>query len=143
MTEKRNEYDADLEEIRKKKMKSLLEKKKQETQGALEWPHGTIEVTDQNFDEIIKKYPVVVVDCWAPWCGPCQMVGPVIEALANDYRGKIVFGKLNVDVNQRIAGKYGIMSIPTMLIFKNGSLADQQTGALPREMLEPIVKRFL
>jgi thioredoxin 1 len=139
-----NEFDAELEQIRERKKRSLVDQKnKQEPQDGTKWPQGTIEMTDQNFDECVSAYPVVVVDCWAPWCGPCQMVGPVIEELAREYHGKIAFGKLNVDTNQQTAGKYGIMSIPTMLIFKNGNLADQQVGAMPREMLEPIITKHM
>ena len=75
-------------------------------------------VETHNFDGIVNKYPVVVVDCWAPWCGPCQRVGPVIDELARDYVGRIVFGKLNIDDNQQIAGRYGIMSIQRSYFLK-------------------------
>ena len=109
----------------------------------LQWPKSTVEMTDRDFDKIVKKYPIVVVDCWAPWCAPCRMVGPVIEAMAKDHRGKIVYGKLNVDENNNIANKYKIMSIPTILIFKNGKLVDQLIGAMPRKMLEPAITRHM
>jgi len=144
MTEEKNKFDRELEEIRRKKKETRLKQETEEKpQEGLQWPEGPIEVTDQNFNEIVNKYPLAVIDCWAPWCGPCQMVGPVIEELARDYRGKILFGKLNVDVNQQTAGKYGIMSIPTILIFKNGSLTDQQVGAMPRKMLEPLITKHM
>ena len=96
-----------------------------------------LELTDSNFDEAVKKYPLLVVDCWANWCAPCKMVAPVIEELAEAYQGKITFGKLDVDGNPSMAAQYGIASIPTLLIFKNGQLVDQKVGALPRRMLEP------
>jgi len=99
-------------------------------------PTGPVILTDRNFDQATKKYPMLVVDCWAEWCGPCRMVAPVIEALAQDYRGQIVFGKLDVDHNQGVAGRYQIMSIPTLLIFKGGHLVDTKVGALPRHILE-------
>lgn len=96
-----------------------------------------LELSSQNFDEVVKRCSLLVVDCWAPWCGPCQIVAPVIEELARDYQGKIVFGKLNVDENPTLAMKYQIKSIPTMLIFRNGQFIDRKIGAMPRKMLEP------
>lgn len=122
------EKDEELERIRKKKQN---------------FPTTPITVTDAALEELIQKYPLVVIDCWAPWCGPCLMVAPVIEELARDYAGKIIFGKLNVDENQRTAVKYNIMSIPTMLIFKNGKLVDQTIGAMPKQMLEPMLTKYL
>jgi len=100
-------------------------------------PPLVLELTEGNFDEVITSYPLLVVDCWAPWCAPCRMVTPVIEELAKDYQGKITFAKLNVDDNQSVAMRFQIMSIPTLLIFKNGVLVDQKVGAMPRPMLEP------
>jgi thioredoxin 1 len=90
---------------------------------------------DADLDENVKKYPVVVIDCWAPWCGPCRMIGPLIEELAKEMKGKIVFGKLNVDENPQTSMKYKIMSIPTLLVFKNGTFVDRFIGAMPKEML--------
>jgi thioredoxin 1 len=80
---------------------------------------------------------MAVIDVWAPWCGPCRFVSLVVEEIARDYVGKISFGKLNVDQNRGIATQYGIMSIPTLLVFKNGKLVDRIIGAMPRERLEP------
>ncbi|ARM31024.1 thioredoxin [Prosthecochloris sp. HL-130-GSB] len=92
--------------------------------------------TDQNFKaEVLDSGKVVLVDFWAAWCGPCQMLGPVIEELAGDYDGKAVIAKLNVDENPNTAAQYGIRSIPTMLIFKNGEVVDQMVGALPKNMI--------
>jgi len=102
-----------------------------------------LELDSSNFDEEIKKHPLLVVDCWAPWCAPCLMVAPVIEELARDYGDKIKFGRLNIDVSQSIAVKYRIMSIPTLLIFQNGQLVGQKVGALPRKMLEPELAKYL
>jgi thioredoxin 1 len=98
--------------------------------------NAVFELNPQNFDEAVKKYSPLVVDCWAPWCAPCRMVAPVIEELATDYQGRIFFGKLNVDENPALAMEYQIKSIPTMLVFKDGNLVDQKIGALPRKMLE-------
>ena len=92
--------------------------------------------TDQNFkSEILDSDKVSLVDFWAAWCGPCQMLGPVIEELAGDYEGKAVIAKLNVDENPNTAAQYGIRSIPTLLIFKNGEIVDQMVGAMPKNMI--------
>ncbi len=101
-----------------------------------ELPDVPIQLTDENFDENVKKYPTIAIDCWAPWCGPCRMVEPVVADLAKEMQGKIVFGKLNVDENQKTSMKYGIMSIPTLLVFKNGTLMDNIIGAMPKEILK-------
>ena len=97
--------------------------------------HGTVEVTDASFDEFVAKNKYAVIDCWAAWCGPCNMLSPVVEQLAGE-NPNITFGKLNVDENRRIPMKYGIMSIPTILYFREGKLADKTLGALPKKMLE-------
>ena len=94
-----------------------------------------INITDAVFDENVKKYQMVVIDCWAPWCGPCRMIHPIVEELAKEMQGKIVFGKLNVDENRATAAKFGIMSIPSLLVFRNGELVDRIIGAMPKEML--------
>jgi len=127
----------ELQELRKKKLDQL---QKQYTRGGKnmekKWPNTPIHVTDADFDQQVKNYETIVVDCWAPWCGPCRMLTPIIEELAKEMQGKIVFGKLNVDENQQISMKYNIMSIPTLLVFKKGKLIDQMVGALPKEILK-------
>ena len=102
-----------------------------------------VEVNDKNFEDFIKKNPAVVVDCWAAWCAPCRMVGPVVEELAKDLDGKVVFGKLDVDSNRNVSSKYRIMSIPTMLYFKDGKLAGQSVGAMPKEMIMGYIQKNL
>ena len=104
---------------------------------------AVVEVTDATFDKMVQDEAVLVVDCWAPWCGPCRMVAPVIEELAKDFAGKVTFAKLNVDQNQAISMRYRIQSIPTMLFFKNGKMVDQKLGAMPKAMLQPIVEKHL
>lgn len=108
-----------------------------------DYPDKPIEITDSNFDENVKNYPLIVVDNWAPWCPPCSMLAPIIESLAKKYVGKIVFGKLNVDENKEVAQKYEIMSIPTLLVFKKGKLVDRIVGAMPESLLEQKLKPFL
>ncbi len=102
-----------------------------------------LELTESNFDQVVKDYPLLVVDCWAEWCAPCKKVAPVIEELAEDYQGKITFAKLNVDYNPSAVAQYQIMSIPTLLIFKNGKLADQKIGAMPKTVLESELVRYI
>ncbi|MBN1389798.1 MAG: thioredoxin [Candidatus Thermoplasmatota archaeon] len=109
----------------------------------LKWPKGTVDVADRNFDDVLKKYPLVVVDCWAQWCGPCRIVGPIIERMAKTHRGKILFCKLNIERNRITPKKYNVKSIPTILIFKNGSLVDRRTGIMPRKKLEPAITKYL
>jgi thioredoxin 1 len=95
-----------------------------------------LEVNSSNIEDLVKNNRSLVVDCWAPWCGPCRMMSPVIDELASDYKGKITFGKMNTDENRDVAVKYAIQAIPTLLIFKDGKLADRKVGALPKKALE-------
>jgi thioredoxin 1 len=96
-----------------------------------------IEFTDQNFDqEVLKSEKPVLVDFWAPWCGPCQIMGPIIDDLSGEVKDRFKVGKLNVDENRGIAGKYGVMSIPTLIIFKNGEVAKQFVGVQNKESLK-------
>ena len=94
-----------------------------------------IEITDNNFEEVINGDKPVLVDFWAEWCGPCKMIGPVVEELAGDYEGKAVIGKVDVDANPVVSAKFGIRSIPTLLVFKGGEIVDKQVGAVPKGVL--------
>lgn len=102
-----------------------------------------LDLNDGNFDKVVKEQPMLVVDCWAEWCAPCRMVAPIIDQLAEEYRGKITFAKLNVDHNRSIAARYQIMSIPTLLVFKNGQMVDQKVGAMPKQALAAELNKLL
>ena len=141
--------DKKLERIKLKKLGEMLRRGASEEKERSLQERGQpvfnkpVEVTDATLIEVVSNNSLVVVDCWAPWCAPCHMVAPVVEELARDYAGKILFGKLNVDENRRTAMQHQIMSIPTMLVFKNGKLVDRIIGAMPKQMLEPKITRYL
>ena len=137
----KKEKDEELEKIKRAKLEEMMHRVVQNpVKPASDKP---IEITDVTFKETIQNHSLVVVDCWAAWCAPCRMVAPIIDEMARDYAGKILFGKLNVDENREVATQYEIMSIPTLLVFKNGQLVDRIVGAMPRQMLEPKITRYL
>lgn len=131
--------DNELEAIKQKKM-AELQKIAAERQ-ALSSITQPIHLNDSSFSSETSKYPLMLVDFWAPWCGPCRMVGPVIDQLAKEYAGKVVFGKVNVDENPIISNTFGIASIPTMMIFKNGKAVDVIIGAMPKGQIEVKLKQ--
>ncbi len=96
-------------------------------------PDAPVKVDDSSFDSFVSKYPLILVDCWAPWCGPCRLVSPVIDALA----------KLNTDENPGTSGRFDIMAIPTLLVFKNGKPVDQIVGAVPKARIENTLKKYM
>jgi thioredoxin 1 len=130
--------DEELEAIRQRKLAELQKAASaREVMSGLSQP---IVLTDSNFASEVAKYPLLLVDFWAPWCGPCRMVAPIIEQLAREYSGRVAFGKLNVDENQMVAGTFGIQSIPTMMIFRAGKPVDVIVGALPKAQIEMKLK---
>lgn len=138
-------YDFDIsnmnmnvENIKRK----ILQKWVKEMEKKEKMPNKPLEINDENFDEIVSKYDIVVVDFWAPWCGPCRMVAPVIEELAKEMKGKVVFAKLNTDENPKMVTRYRIMSIPTLMLFKEGKLVDRVVGALPPDMLRDWILKY-
>ena len=102
-----------------------------------------VQITSENFESLKSGSLPLVVDFWAPWCGPCRMVGPVIEELATAYDGKVVIGKCNVDDEEELAAEFGIMSIPSILFFKDGQQVDKHVGAATRNLLEDKIKALL
>ena len=102
-----------------------------------------VEITDSNFDEIINSEKPVLVDFWAEWCGPCKMIGPLVEELANEFEGKAIIGKVDVDTNPEVSAKFGIRSIPTLLVFKGGKIVDKQVGAVPKSVLSEKIEAQL
>jgi len=139
----------ELEKIKLKKLREMFEqsglkeKKKSIQDEKQSVSNKPVEVTDTTLVEVVEKNPLVVVDCWAPWCGPCHVVAPIIEELAREYAGKVLFGKFNVDENPLAATQYQIMGIPTLLVFKNSKLVDKIVGAMPKEILEPRIRQYL
>ena len=133
--------DDELEAIKHKKLAEL--QKEAATKAMMSSITEPIVLTDSNFANEVTKYPIMLVDFWAPWCGPCRMVSPIIEQLSREYSGRVAFGKVNVDENQRIAASFGIQSIPTLMIFKDSKAVDVIIGAMPKAQIEIKLKQQL
>ncbi|MFP4545437.1 MAG: thioredoxin [Methanomassiliicoccales archaeon] len=130
--------DDEIERIKRKKMEEMMQES-----GGNGWPGEPVELGSSNFDEFVQRYDLVVVDCWAPWCGPCKMISPVIDELSQELQGRVAFGKLNTDENQDIARRYSIYAIPTLLVFKNGQQVDNLVGAYPKEQIREQLSKHM
>jgi thioredoxin 1 len=126
----------ELKEIRGKKIQELV---KRMSTPKIDKP---IVVSDRNFEQTVKNYPLVVVDCWAAWCAPCRAMAPIVDQLAKDYTGRVVFGKLNVDENPETAQRFGVMAIPTLLVMKDSKEVDRIVGVLPKSELEEKINSY-
>jgi thioredoxin 1 len=133
----------ELDEIRKKKMEKMMSEQNKPSMPKVEYPSKPVIVTDSTLDAALNQYPLLIVDCWAEWCGPCRMIGPIIEDLAKELSGKAVFGKMNVDENMQTSNKYRISAIPTLLVFKDGKLLDKLVGAYPKATLAGKIQKYL
>lgn len=141
-------WEDDFNEIMQKKMKQYQDQLKGKSNDnniniESEVPKKPITLTDYNFNDSLNKYPLLVVDFWAPWCGPCRMVSPIIEQLATELSDKVTFGKLNVDDNPTISNIYGIQSIPTIIIFRNGQIVDGFMGAATKAQISSKILQYV
>ena len=131
--------DPEIERIQRKKIAEMLQRAT-----SVNVPSGKpIALTDTNFSFEIAKHKLIIVDFWAPWCGPCRMVGPLIEQLSEEYAGRVVFGKMNVDENMAVPSRFGVMSIPTIVVFKNGKAVETLIGSCPKSQIESKFKPYL
>ena len=125
--------DKELEKLKEEKIKKMLDQAKA----------GVVKLTSSSFDNFLNTDKPVLVDFWADWCMPCRMMAPIMDELAKAYEGKALFGKVNVDENSQISSRYGIMSIPHFLIFKNGKRVEKIVGAVGRDPLESAIKKYI
>ncbi|MEM4931532.1 MAG: thioredoxin [Nitrososphaerota archaeon] len=136
--------DDELEKIKQRKLAELMKKISGIKGGFVtQTPSEPVTLTDENFDSFISSNRLAVVDFWAEWCAPCRMLAPVIKELAKEYAGKITFGKLNVDENPKTVMKFGIMSIPTLIVFKDGQPVNMIIGAVPKRQIEVRLNRYI
>ncbi len=134
-------YDEEVERIKQKKLEEMMRREQSALRDAPAKPAGKpIDLSDADFHRVVKEYPVMVVDFWAPWCGPCRVVSPVLEELSSEMAGVATFGKVNVDDNPAVASEFGIQGIPTIMIFKDGEPVDSLVGAAPKAMIEARIK---
>ena len=135
--------EMEIQRIKEKKLVEMMQKARGQLETAARNDGKPILLSDASFSSEISKYPLMVVDFWAAWCGPCRMVAPIIEQLAKEYAGRVAFGKLNVDENPLTSGEFEVQSIPTLLIFRNGEAVDGIVGAVPKYQIESKIKAHL
>ncbi len=135
--------EMEIQRIKEKKLVEMMQKARAQLETAAKNDGKPILLSDASFSSEISKYPLMVVDFWAAWCGPCRTVAPIIEQLAKEYAGRVAFGKLNVDENPLTSGEFEVQSIPTLLIFRNGEAVDGIVGAVPKYQIETRIKAHL
>src|SRR2546425_4303462 len=135
--------DPELQSIKEKKLVEMMRRTRAQLQSAEKYDGKPIILSDATFSSEISKYPLMVVDFWAAWCGPCRTVAPIIEQLAKEYAGRVAFGKLNVDENPLTSGEFEVQSVPTLLIFRNGEAVDGIVWAVPKYQIETRIKDHL
>jgi len=135
--------EMEIQRIKEKKLVEMMQKARTQLETAAKNDGRPILLSDASFSSEISKYPLMVVDFWAAWCGPCRMVAPIIEQLAKEYAGRVAFGKLNVDENPLTSGEFEVQSIPTLLIFRNGEAVDGIVGAVQKYQIESKIKAHL
>jgi thioredoxin 1 len=133
--------DEELRIINEKRMKKLQQIVNEKE--LLENIKEPLNLDDSNFAQTINKYPLLLVDFWAPWCGPCRMMSPIIDQVGKEYIGKLVVGKVNVDENPNISGQFGISSIPTLILFKRGQVVNNIIGSVSKSRIDEMVKMHL
>jgi thioredoxin 1 len=133
--------DEELKILNEKKMKKLQELINEKEQ--LKNIKEPLALDDSTFSQTINKFPLTLVDFWAPWCGPCRMMSPIIDEIGKDYLGKLVVGKINVDENPLVAGQFGISSIPTLLLFKRGQAVNKIIGSVSKNKINEMIKTHL
>lgn len=133
--------DEELRIINEKRMKKLQQIVNEKE--LLENIKEPLDLDDSNFAQTINKYPLLLVDFWAPWCGPCRMMSPIIDQVGKEYIGKLVVGKVNVDENPNISGQFGISSIPTLILFKRGQAVNNIIGSVSKSRIDEMVKIHL
>ncbi len=133
--------DEELKILNEKKMKKLQELINEKEQ--LKNIKEPLVLDDSTFSQTISKFPLTLVDFWAPWCGPCRMMSPIIDEIGKDYLGKLVVGKINVDENPLVAGQFGISSIPTLLLFKRGQAVNKIIGSVSKNKIAEMITMYL
>jgi len=138
-----SDEDEEMQSIRERRMVEMMRRTRAQLQTAEKYDGKPIILSDTTFSSEISKHPLMVVDFWAAWCGPCRMVAPIVEQLAKEYSGRVAFGKLNVDENPLTSNEFQVQSIPTLLIFRDGQPVDGIIGAAPKYQIESKLKAQL
>jgi len=134
--------NKEIERIRARKLAELMERAQRQAAAEPKLAIPTV-LTDQNFSEVVAKSRLILVDFWAAWCQPCKVIAPFVEDIGRKYAGRLAIGKMDVDANQLIPGQFGIQSIPTLLLFKDGTLVDGIVGAVPKSQIEAMAAKWM